>query len=169
MHQSLTITKPLAAPVSTVFEVFTREDHLANWWRPKGMDIEIKALDFRPGGIFHYVLKAANGFEMWGKFTYLEIESPHRITLINSFSNAEAETVAAPPIPFGADWPREMWTEYRFEEEAKKTTMTLTSHPLNASEASNQLFFENHQNMKLGFEGTFCALEEYLDKINRDR
>ena len=93
------------------------------------MDLEIKILDFRLGGIFQKVLKAQNGPEMWGKFRYLELEEPHRITLINSFSNTESETVLV--VPFGADWPLEMWTEYRFEAAGIQTLLYLTSHPLN--------------------------------------
>lgn len=169
MYQSLEITMILLASPAIAFDMFSQKEHVANWWGPKGMEMEIKTFDFRPGGIFHYVLKAGNGFEMWGKFNYLEIEAPNRITLINSFSNAEAETVPAPVVPFGADWPLEMWTEYRFEPAGKQTLMTLTSFPQNASEASKQLFFENHHNMKLGFKGTFDALEEYLERIHHNQ
>lgn len=169
MQPPLVITLTLPTSPAIAFEMFSQKEHVANWWGPKGMDMEIKTFDFRPGGIFHYVLKAGNGFEMWGKFTYLEIEAPNRITLINSFSNAVAETVPAPVVPFGADWPLEMWTEYRFEKSVDQTLITLTSFPQNASEASEQLFFENHHNMKLGFKGTFDALEEYLERIQRNR
>ena len=45
--------------------------------------------------------------------------------------------------------------------------MTLTSMPQHAGEASNQLFFENHDNMKLGFKGTFGVLENYLTRIGQ--
>lgn len=65
----------------------------------------------------HYVLLGPGGFEMWGKFTFLENEAPNRITFLNCFSNAAGETVKAPEIPFGPDWPLEMWTEYRFTEQ----------------------------------------------------
>lgn len=169
MHPPLVITQTLPATQSIAFDMFSQKEHVANWWGPKGMDMEIKTFDFRPGGIFHYVLKAGNGFEMWGKFTYLEINAPNRITLINSFSNAKAETIPAPLVPFGADWPLEMWTEYRFEPTGEETLLTLTSYPQNASEASKQLFFENHQNMKLGFKGTFDALVEYLERIKSNQ
>lgn len=165
MFDPFQLTQTLPTTTKKAFDLFSKKEHLANWWGPKGMEIDIKTFDFRPGGIFHYVLKAGNGFEMWGKFTYLEIEVPNRITLINSFSNALAETIPAPLVPFGADWPLEMWTEYRFEPSGDHTLITLTSHPQNASDASNQLFFDNHHNMKLGFKGTFDALQEYLERI----
>jgi hypothetical protein len=28
------------------FTLFSQQDHLSNWWGPKGMDLEIKILDF---------------------------------------------------------------------------------------------------------------------------
>lgn len=162
MHLSLEISRTLPASVETVFDCFSKEEHLAKWWGPAGMEIEIRTFDFNPGGIFHYVLKAGNGFEMWGKFSYLEIEKPNRIMLLNSFSNSKAETVPAPEIPFGADWPLEMWTEYRFTKEGAHCKLTLSSHPHQASAASQDLFAKNHDNMKMGFKGTFDKLEAYL-------
>lgn len=162
MHLSLEITRTLSASVPTIFDCFSKEEHLAKWFGPAGMEIEIRTLEFKPGGIFHYLLKAGNGFEMWGKFSFLEIEKPNRITLLNSFSNSKAETVPAPEIPFGADWPLEMWTEYSFVKEGDYCKLKLTSHPHHASAASQDLFAKNHDNMNLGFKGTFDKLESYL-------
>lgn len=64
MHAPLEITRTFPASVNQVFELFASEKHLANWWGPKGMDLEIKTFEFVPEGIFHYLLKAGNGFEM---------------------------------------------------------------------------------------------------------
>jgi len=165
MHPPLEITQTLHTSPARVFEMFSTKDHLINWWGPKGMDMEIKTFDFRPGGVFHYVLKAGNGFEMWGKFSYLEIDAPHRIVLLNAFSNSEGETVKAPEVPFGPDWPLEMWTEYTFTPYAEGCQLKLTSYPHHESEASQLLFFQNHDNMKQGFKGTFDKLEAYISEL----
>ncbi len=165
MHAPLEITRTIPASSTKVFEMFSKEEHLIKWWGPAGMDMEIKTFDFHPDGTFHYVLKAKNGFEMWGKFTYLEIDAPHRINLLNAFSNAEGETVNAPEVPFGADWPLEMWTEYSLTPEGNQCLLKLTSYPHEASEDSQELFFQNHENMKQGFQGTFDKLEAYLAQI----
>lgn len=165
MHTPLEITRSFPASVNQVFELFATKKHLANWWGPIGMDLEIKTFDFNPQGTFHYVLKAGNGFEMWGKFTYQDIESPNRISLLSAFSNAAGETIKAPEVPFGADWPLEMWTEYSFEADGAQCKLTLRSLPHQASEASNSLFAQNHDNMKLGFKGTFDKLKSYLLEI----
>jgi hypothetical protein len=111
--------------------------------------------------------KTSDGFEMWGKFVYLEIEKLVRITLISSFSNPEGETVQAPEVPFGKDWPLEMWTDYNFSSVGDYCQVKLTSYPFQASKASEELFAQNHDNMKMGFKGTFDKLEAYLEEINR--
>lgn len=162
MHPWLEITHPLDCSAALAFEMFADEQHLGHWWGPKGMEMEIKRFDFQPGGIFHYVLRAGNGFEMWGKFTFLEIEKPHKIVLLNAFSDAAGETIPAPEVPFGADWPLEMWTEYSFLTDGDSCELRLRSHPHQASEASQALFAANHENMKLGFKGTFDKLEAYV-------
>jgi uncharacterized protein YndB with AHSA1/START domain len=164
MHSPLEITMSLPVSAAIAFDCFAKKDHLANWWGPAGMEIEIKTFEFKPGGIFHYVLRVGNGFEMWGKFSYLEIEKPGRITLLNSFSNPAGETVPAPEVPFGADWPLEMWTEYRFTDLGDHCELKLTSHPYHASTTSEDLFAKNHDNMKMGFKGTFDKLKAYLEE-----
>ncbi|GAA0880222.1 hypothetical protein GCM10009119_31920 [Algoriphagus jejuensis] len=167
MHSPLEITQILPASPALVFEMFSSKEHLANWWGPEGMGIEVKTFDFQPEGTFHYVLKAGS-FEMWGKFTYLEIDAPNRIALLNAFSNPEGETINAPAVPFGADWPLEMWTEYRFIPEGDQCLLRLTSHPHQASDASQKLFTQNHGNMKQGFKSTFDKLESYLKVLRSD-
>ena len=164
MQPPLEIIRILSASPSQVFEMFSNKDHLAKWWGPAGMNLEIKNFDFHPQGTFHYVFKSGS-FDMWGKFTYLEINKPHSITLLNAFSNTEGETINAPEVPFGADWPLEMWTEYTFTPIGDLCQLKLTSYPHQASETSQELFFQNHDNMKQGFKGTFDKLEAYLVEL----
>ena len=42
-------------------------------WGPKGWTFEVAKSDFRPGGVFHYSQKPADGNRMWVKFIYSEI------------------------------------------------------------------------------------------------
>lgn len=36
----------------------------------------VAKMDFRPGGMFHHRMAAADGKEMWGRFVYREILPP---------------------------------------------------------------------------------------------
>ncbi len=66
------ISRTLDAPLSLVWEVYSQKEHLAKWWGPRGFEWVSGRLDFRPGGIFHYGVKAPTGHMMWGKFNYRE-------------------------------------------------------------------------------------------------
>ncbi len=164
MHTPLELTRFYDAPISKVFEAFSTAESLQQWWGPKGFDMEVKTFEFEPGGIFHFVLHGPEGFDMWAKWVILEIEEPDIFRFINSFSNPEGETVQAPEIPFGTDWPLEMVTIFKFKEEDGKTRLDFNSYPYHGSEASNRVFFENIHNMEQGFGETFQGLEKYLDE-----
>ncbi len=167
MHTPLEISRLYNAPITKVFEAFSTAESLQQWWGPKGFEMEVKTFEFEPGGIFHFVLHGPEGFDMWAKWTILEIEEPAILRFINSFSNSDGETVKAPEIPFGPDWPLEMVMIFRFTEEEDQTRLDLLSYPFQASEASNEVFSENIHNMELGFGATFQGLEDYLKGLEK--
>jgi len=49
---------------------------MKEWWGPKGVTIAKSEMDLRPGGIFHYAMRTADGQTMWGKMAYREITPP---------------------------------------------------------------------------------------------
>jgi uncharacterized protein YndB with AHSA1/START domain len=124
------ISREFDAPLPLVFKAWSEAEHLAKWWGPNGFNIEVKTLDFRPGGMFHYYLKNDAGMEMWGKFVYREIEAPNRIVYVSSFSDAAGRVTRA---FFSESFPLEVLNILSFSEENGKTTVTLRGCPLNAS------------------------------------
>lgn len=54
----LVLTRTLQAPRALVFQAFTEPEHLARWWGPKGFAIEVIRFELKPGGLFHYRLRA---------------------------------------------------------------------------------------------------------------
>ncbi len=61
-------------------------------------------LDARPGGIFHYSMRAPDGREMWGKFVYREVAAPEKIVFVNSFSDEQGNLGATPVQPRRGRW-----------------------------------------------------------------
>jgi uncharacterized protein YndB with AHSA1/START domain len=155
----LVITRTLNAPRALVFKMWTQAEHLAHWWGPKGFELIVKKLDFKPGGEFHYVMKAANGHEMWGKFIYREILEPEKIIFVNCFSDEAGNSIRSPFMP---TWPLEILNTLTFEEQDGKTTLTIAGGPINATEEEMEAFRANMAGMGQGFGGTFDKLEEYL-------
>ena len=115
--------------------------------------------DLRPGGVFHYCLRSADGKEMWGKFVYREINPPGRIVLVNSFSDARGGTTRH---PFAATWPLEMLSATTLAEEGGKTKLTIQWSPLNPTDEERKTFDASHAGMNQGWAGTFEQLDAYL-------
>ncbi len=153
------ISRTFDAPRSLVWKAFTEADSLAQWWGPKGFKMGDIKLDLRPGGVFHYCMRSPDGMEMWGKFTYREINPQESMVFVNSFSDAAGGITRN---PFIAIWPLEVLNHLSLEEHEGKTTVTLRGGPINASEEEMKAFEQGRESMKQGFQGTWEQLDEYL-------
>ena len=156
------VTRTFNAPRELVFKALTEADRLAQWWGPKGFKMGNVTLDFRVGGMFHYSMSTTDGFEMWGRFVYREIDAPSRIVFVNSFSDKDGNITRA---PFAADWPLEVLNVLTIDEHDGKTTITMKGAPINATETGRTMFMNSFGNMQQGFTGTFDQLDEYLASI----
>ncbi|WP_244163120.1 SRPBCC family protein [Paenibacillus pectinilyticus] len=158
----LVITRIVNAPRELVFQVFTTPEHLAAWWGPTGMELTVLTLDVRPGGMFHYSMKTPEGFEMYGKFVYHDVDAPEKLSYVNSFSDPEANVIRA---PFSPVFPLEIMNILSFVEEDGKTILTMRGGPINATEEEMNFFASMKGSMEEGFGGTFKQLDDYIAKI----
>jgi uncharacterized protein YndB with AHSA1/START domain len=153
------ISGVFAAPRDRVWKPWTERDELMKWFGPKGFTMTIAELDFRPGGVFHYCLRAPDGKEMWGKFVYREIVAPERIVLVNSFSDEKGGLTRHPMAPA---WPLEMLSTTTLVDEGGKTKLIIEWSPLNPTEEERKMFDSAHDGMRQGWSGTFEQLTAYL-------
>jgi uncharacterized protein YndB with AHSA1/START domain len=154
------ISRVLDASRERVWQAFAMAEALAQWWGPVGFAIEVKRLEFRPGGMFHYCMKSPTG-DMWGRFIYREIAAPERIVFINSFSDPQGEITRA---PFPGPWPLEVLNTLTLLEENGKTTLNLRGGPINATAEELAVFRAGFDSMRQGFGGTWDQLAAYLSR-----
>lgn len=160
MSKAFTITRTLDAPRDVVFDVWTKQEHLAKWFGPKGFKILSSKLDLRPGGTFHYGMQAPNGSTMWGKWIFREIVRPERLVVETCFSD-EAGGVTRHPM--SATWPLVTRSTTTFADAGGgKTLMTLEWIAFNATEEEQKTFDASHEGMKAGWGGTMEQLDAYL-------
>jgi uncharacterized protein YndB with AHSA1/START domain len=157
--QEFVLTRTFDAPRDLVFKAHTEADRLKQWWGPKSFTMISCDVDLRPGGVFHYGMKAPNGSEMWGKWTFREIAAPERLVFVSSFSDKEGGVT---PNPFMADWPLEVLSTITFTEQDGKTTLTMRGVPINATETERKNFIAAFDGMTKGWKGTLDELEAYL-------
>lgn len=162
-NQKFSVQRSFQAPKELVFQAFSTEDALAEWWGPIGVSIEVIRLDFKVNGVFHYKMKGDE--EHYGLFLFKEIERPNRITWINSFADKNG-TIIKPPFE-GLDLPKAILNKISLEEKNGITTITLVSEPINSTESETATFYSIMEGMEEGWGGTFDKLESYLAKIGR--
>ncbi len=156
------ISRVFDAPRDLVWKAFTDPEHMRHWWGPKGFSVIASKMDLRPGGGYHYGLKAPDGAAIWGKMVYREIVAPERIVLINSFSDEAGGTTRHPMTP---TWPLEMLSTFTFEEQpGGKTKVTVRWSPHDATDEERKTFDTSHASMNQGWTGTFDQLANYLTK-----
>jgi uncharacterized protein YndB with AHSA1/START domain len=158
------IEREFEAPRELVWKAWTDPKHLAKWWGPKGLEMVASKLDFRPGGFFHYSMRAPNGMQMWAKFVYRQIEMPERIVFVNTFSDEQG---GLKRHFMSETWPLEVLTTVTFRERQGKTVVTLKGNPINASEVERKTFREGHTGMQAGFGGMLDVFTEYLNGMKQ--
>jgi len=152
-------TREFDAPRDLVFAAYTEADRLASWFGPKGLTMLRCSIDLRPGGVFHYGMRAPDGQSMWGKWTFREIVRPELLEFIVSFSD---EKCGVTRHPMSAEWPLQVLSTVRFEDLGRRTRLVMTAEPLGANEAERRAFAEAKGSMQQGWNGAAEQLDAYL-------
>ncbi|MCD6012810.1 MAG: activator of Hsp90 ATPase 1 family protein [Flavipsychrobacter sp.] len=160
--ETFTLERTFNAPRELVYKAWTNLEHLAQWWGPKGFELQVKKLDPQPGGIFHYAVISPAGDEIWAKFIFRELVPPERLVFISFFSDASGNMGSHPWAP---GLPKEFLNVITLAEEAGKTRLTITITPYNATAAQSDSFAESRPSMQAGFNGTFDKLDDLLIKL----
>lgn len=77
--RELIITRLLDAPRELVWEVFTRPQHIKQWWGPNGFTNTIDKMEVRPEGIWEFVMHGPDGTDYKNKSIYKEVVKYERI------------------------------------------------------------------------------------------
>lgn len=156
------ITRTFTAPRELVYKAFTDPKRMQQWWGPKGFTVFSSTMDLRPGGFYHYGMKAPDGSIMWGRFVYREIVEPERIVFVDSFSDEAGNITHHPMSP---TWPRELLSTVSFDAQNNGTLLTVRWSLLPSVTAEErQTFNAARASMQQGWTGTLDQLGAYLAK-----
>lgn len=94
--RELIMERTFDAPRNAVWDAWVNPEKLAKWWGPRGWETTIKEFDFRPQGVWHYMMKCVDkaqgdfyGMESWGKAIFTSIDEPNEFTYQDLFSDAD--------------------------------------------------------------------------------
>lgn len=77
--REIVVTRIIEGPPALVFEAFTDPKHLAVWWGPNGFTTTTLGFEFRPGGVWEFVMHGPDGTDYPNHIEYREIVPGERI------------------------------------------------------------------------------------------
>jgi uncharacterized protein YndB with AHSA1/START domain len=77
--QETVVVSQFDAPRELVFKALTSAEHIPNWWGPAYLTTTIDKFEARPGGLWRFVQKDAEGGEYAFHGVYHEVSAPERV------------------------------------------------------------------------------------------
>ena len=77
--REIVVTRVFDAPRALVFKAWTDPKHLAHWWGPNGFSITTYEMEFKPGGIWRFVMHGPDGRDYPNEVVYVEIAESERL------------------------------------------------------------------------------------------
>ncbi len=84
-NRTLTLKRTFNAPIKTVWEAWTKPEHVIQWWAPKGMKITVIEHNFKIGGKWKYTMPMPDGSEFISDGEYLDIIEFKKIVTTANF------------------------------------------------------------------------------------
>ncbi|TGN19164.1 SRPBCC domain-containing protein [Leptospira idonii] len=66
-------------PIDLLFELWSSEEHLTQWWGPDGFTLTSKSMNFSNGGIWEFIMHGPDGHDYKNKIQFTDIKRPHYI------------------------------------------------------------------------------------------
>jgi uncharacterized protein YndB with AHSA1/START domain len=140
------ITREFDAPLSLVWDAFTKQEILDQWMAPAPYVAKTKYMNFTVGGKRFYAMVGPDGKESWAIQTYKSISPKTNFKMFNAFADKDEN----PQLP-GSDW------DYNFSEQNGKTKVYIVVFNESLSRLEHLL-----DGFKAGFTVTLESLEKLL-------
>ena len=72
--RELIFSRIVDAPVDLVWELWTKAEHIQNWWGPDGFTNTIFKMDVRPGGEWDFIMHSPDGIHYTHKCIFRQLE-----------------------------------------------------------------------------------------------
>ena len=150
--KSVFIAREFDAELSLVWDAFTKQEILDQWWAPKPWASRTKYMNFEVGGRRFYAMVSPEGHENWQIQDYTSISPKTNFKYFSVFADKDEN----PHLP-GSNW------DLNFTEQdgITKVSITIYNDSLERMEKMIEMGF------KEGFTMTLNELSELLKKIKK--
>ncbi len=147
-NKEITVKREFAAPLSQIWDAWTKRELLDQWWAPNPWKARTKTLDFKEGGSWIYAMIGPDGEKQWARTDFENISPAKSFSCIDAFSDENGN--------INGSLPTSKWN-VQFNE---KQSSTLVSIEIKYNELTDLDTIIN-----MGFKEGFTAALQNLDKI----
>ena len=140
------INREFAAPLSRVWDAYTRQELLDQWWAPKPFASKTKFMNFEVGGRRFYAMVSSEGQERWSIQTYTSITPKSNFKMTSAFADKDEN----PELP-GSEW------DFNFSEQNGMTKVSITIY--------NESLARLEKMIEMGFKEGYAAQMKNLDEL----
>jgi uncharacterized protein YndB with AHSA1/START domain len=146
------INREFDADLSLVWDAYTKQEILDQWWAPMPWSSKTKVMNFEVGGRRFYAMVSPEGQEHWAIQKYTSITPKTNFKLFNAFADKDEN----PQLP-GSEWD----LSFSGQDGKTKVSVTIYNESLERMEKMIEMGF------KEGFTMTMKALEELLTTLSQ--
>lgn len=142
------VSREFAAELSLVWDAFTRQEILDQWWAPKPYTSKTKFMNFKVGGRRFYAMVSPEGQERWQIQEYTSITPKTNFKMSAVFADKDEN----PELP-GSDW------DLNFSEHngITKVSIIIKNESLARMEKMIEMGF------KEGFTSALSNIDQYIE------
>ena len=144
------INREFDAGLSLVWDAFTKQEILDQWWAPKPWASKTKFMNFEIGGRRFYAMVSPEGQEKWSLQKFTSISPKTNFKTLNAFADKDEN----PELP-GSDW------DFNFSEQNGTTKVSITIY--------NESLARLEKMIEMGFKEGFTATLNELETLLQER
>jgi len=143
-NNTVFVNREFAAGLSLVWDAFTKQEILDQWWAPKPYLSKTKHMNFEVGGRRFYAMVSPEGKENWAIQKYTSISPKTNFKFLNAFADENEN-----PVLPGSDW------DLTFSEQNGITKLSVTIY--------NESLERMEKMIEMGFKEGFTMTLNELD------
>jgi len=140
------VEREFAAGLPLVWDAFTKQEILDQWWAPKPWASKTKSMNFEVGGRRFYAMVSPEGQERWSIQRYTSISPKTNFKMLNAFADENEN----PELP-GSDW------DFNFSEQNGTTKVSISIY--------NESLERLEKMIEMGFREGFTMTLDYLEEL----
>ncbi|WP_299289426.1 SRPBCC domain-containing protein [uncultured Mucilaginibacter sp.] len=140
------VNREFAAELPLVWNAFTKQEILDQWWAPKPWLSKTKFMDFKVGGRRFYAMVSPEGQEHWSLQEFTSINPTTNFKMLSAFADKDEN----PELP-SSEW------DLNFSEQNGTTKVSITIY--------NESLDRMEKMIEMGFQGGFTMILNYLENL----